>query len=190
MEGALRKFQMIILRLLTVIVLGTFGTASFADYMAGEEAYKSGDYQKAYEIWLPAANDGDPASQTRVGGLFDYGEGVPEDDVEAVKWYRLAADQGYADAQALLGEMYHLGEGVAIDKAEAMNLYNLAIEQDNEYALFNLGMLYEAQARYEEAESLLKRYLAISEGNLGPDHLDIGFILIIWLLCPNLKDAT
>jgi len=40
-----------------------------------------------------------------------YGS-VPQDDVEAAKWYRLAAEQGYAPAQANLGVMYRNGEGV------------------------------------------------------------------------------
>ena len=31
------------------------------------------------------------------------GEGVPEDDTEAARWFGLAADQGLADAQAILG---------------------------------------------------------------------------------------
>ena len=31
--------------------------------------------------------------------VWNNGRGVPKDDVQAVKWYRLAADQGNADAQ-------------------------------------------------------------------------------------------
>ena len=40
------------------------------------------------------------------------GRGVPEDDAEAARWYRLAADQGHAIAQHILGIMYAHGEGV------------------------------------------------------------------------------
>ena len=39
---------------------------------------------------------------------------VPEDDFEAVRWYRLAAEQGYADAQF---NKYDNGEGVPKDDA-------------------------------------------------------------------------
>ncbi len=35
--------------------------------------------------------------------MYDNGEGIPEDDAEAVKWYRKAADQGLANAQTILG---------------------------------------------------------------------------------------
>ena len=34
------------------------------------------------------------------------GEGVPENDKTAVKWYTLAAEQGISDAQYNLGVMY------------------------------------------------------------------------------------
>ena len=41
--------------------------------------------------------------------MYDRGEGVPENDAEAVKWYRKAAEQGLADAQHNLGMMYDKG---------------------------------------------------------------------------------
>jgi len=40
------------------------------------------------------------------------GWGVPEDDKQAVKWYRLAAEQGVPTAQTNLVIMYGKGEGV------------------------------------------------------------------------------
>ena len=35
--------------------------------------------------------------------MYDNDHGVPEDDKEALKWYRLAAEQGHAKAQYNLG---------------------------------------------------------------------------------------
>ena len=52
--------------------------------------------------------------------MYDNGEGVPQDDAEAVRWYRLAADQGDARAQVILGGMYDNGRGVPQDDAEAV----------------------------------------------------------------------
>jgi TPR repeat protein len=43
--------------------------------------------------------------------MYAKGEGVPKNDVLAVKWYRLAAEQDNANAQANLGSMY--GNGLA-----------------------------------------------------------------------------
>lgn len=41
-----------------------------------------------------AAEQGDAIAQFTVGGKYELGRGVPEDDAEAVKWYRLAGEQG------------------------------------------------------------------------------------------------
>ena len=59
---------------------------------------------------------------------------MPEDDREAVKWFRKAAEQGDASAQYNLGVMYANGEGVPEDYVKAYawqppNPVNLAAAQ-------------------------------------------------------------
>jgi hypothetical protein len=66
--------------------------------------------------------------------MYVNGEGVTQDDAEAVRWYRAAADQGFAEAQASLGFMYVNGKGVAQDYAEAMRWFRLAADQGHAYA--------------------------------------------------------
>ena len=61
--------------------------------------------------------------------MLDIGRGVPEDNDEAVRWYRKAAEQDTARAQYLLGTMYESGEGVHEDEAEALKWYHKAAEQ-------------------------------------------------------------
>ena len=51
---------------------------------------------------------------------------MPEDDAEAVRWYRMAAEQGDAGAQYMLGVMYGKGEGVPQDPVFAHMWFNLA----------------------------------------------------------------
>ena len=75
--------------------------------------------------------------------MYANGEGVPEDDAEAVRWYRLAADQGHAYAQHNLGWMYDNGEGVVEDDAEAVRWYRLAADQGHADAQHNLGWMYD-----------------------------------------------
>ena len=58
--------------------------------------------------------------------LYAGGRGVPQDDAEAVRWYRLAADQGYAIAQLHLGASYAIGEGVRQDNIAAYMWFSLA----------------------------------------------------------------
>jgi TPR repeat protein len=66
--------------------------------------------------------------------MYDNGRGVPEDDVEAVRWYRLAPDQGDAGAQHNLGVMYRDGVGVPEDMVLAYMWWNLSAAQGHEGA--------------------------------------------------------
>ena len=54
-------------------------------------------------------------AQFNLGLMYDNGDGVPEDNREAVKWWTLAAEQGYVNAQNALGWMYRMGAGVPND---------------------------------------------------------------------------
>ena len=60
--------------------------------------------------------------------MYAKGKGVPEDDREAVKWYRKAAEQGHAWAQMRLSSMYASGEGVHQDYKEAAKWLRKAAE--------------------------------------------------------------
>ena len=66
------------------------------------------------------AEAGHAESQFNLGDAYATGREVPQDDAEAVRWYRLVADQGDADAQTNLGIMYGSGQGVRQDNAEAL----------------------------------------------------------------------
>ena len=59
-----------------------------------------------YEATRHAAEQGDADAQFNLGVAYATGRGVPQDDAETVRWYRLAAEQGNASAQANLGFMY------------------------------------------------------------------------------------
>jgi TPR repeat protein len=58
--------------------------------------------------------------------MYEYGQGVPQDYAEAVKWFRKAADQGYASALSNLGRMYTWRRGVPQDYVVAHMWFDLA----------------------------------------------------------------
>jgi len=108
-----------------------------------DAAYKRGDYATALRLLRPLAELLDLAqAQSNLGVMYDEGHGVPQDDAEAVKWYRLAAEQGYADAQLNLGAKYAVGKAVPQDYAEAVKWFRLAAEQGYANAQHNLGVMY------------------------------------------------
>ena len=106
------------------------------------------------------AEQGDASAQYSLGARYDFGEGVPEHDAEAVKWYRLAAEQGHAEAQYNLGIMYANGEGVPQDDTEAMKWFRLAAEQGDAEAMKWLRLAAEqgdAEAQYKPGGHVCQR---------------------------------
>ena len=77
------------------------------------------------------AEQGDAEAQYRLGFMYAEGRGVPQDDAEAVRWYRLAADQGDARAMSNLGGMYAGGRGVVQDYVQAHMWRNVAASRQN-----------------------------------------------------------
>ena len=82
---------------------------------------ESNSEQPALDAELRAkAEQGDASAQYNLGVRYATGRGVPQDDAEAVRRYRLAADQGDANAQFRLGQRYGTGLGVPHNDAEAV----------------------------------------------------------------------
>ena len=99
-------------------------------------------YGQNFDETKRLAEQGDAEAQRELGGMYFYGEGIPEDHTEGVKWWRLAAVQGDALAQRELGSSFKDGEGVFEDDAEAVKWYRLAAEQGDALAQRKLGVMY------------------------------------------------
>ncbi|HKB40385.1 MAG TPA: hypothetical protein VKD72_28405, partial [Gemmataceae bacterium] len=60
---------------------------------------------KRLETWQIAADEGLPAAQVLLASCYEDGVGVGRDDVEALRWHRLAAEQGLPYGQFSYGWM-------------------------------------------------------------------------------------
>ncbi|MGN0866759.1 MAG: tetratricopeptide repeat protein [Oligosphaeraceae bacterium] len=122
------------------------------------------------------AQQGDPAAQYELGECYALGKGVPQDDKEAAKWYRLAVVQGHAGAlqaildiaefqklqekaqqgdpkaQCELGNCYMHGKGVPHDQQEAVKWFRLAVEKGHAGAQQAISHIAEFQKLQEKAQ--------------------------------------
>ena len=71
------------------------------------------------KLYRLAADQRFAPAVTHLAGMYQKGQGVPQDDVEAVKLYRRAADQGNSFAQNNLGVMYATGRALTQDNFQA-----------------------------------------------------------------------
>lgn len=139
----------------------------WASLEEGYKAYQAKNYTAAFKAFLPLAKKGDPAAQFNLAKLYRMGQGVAQDDKEAVKWYRRAAEQDFEWAQGSLGVMYERGRGVPQDYQEAVKWYRRAADNDLATAQAGLGLMYElgrgVPQDYQEAIKWYRR--AADQGN-------------------------
>jgi uncharacterized protein len=112
------------------------------EFQDAKEAYKKKDYEMAYKLFLPLAEQGNAEAQNKLSFLYSVGKGAPHDTAEALKWNRLSAEQGYISAQIDLAVNYTVGIYVPVDHKKAEKWWRLAAEQGDAMAQYNLGEVY------------------------------------------------
>jgi hypothetical protein len=84
------------------------------------------DYEKARKYHLQAATGGERRSMMDLGTIHENGLGVPEDLIEAARWYEWSAKYGFGPAQHNFATMLETGEAGRTDVVEAYMWYELA----------------------------------------------------------------
>src|SRR5205085_4816720 len=107
-----------------------------------------GAYQRGY--FLTAFHEAtknvdqrqDPKAMTLLGELYANGLGVPNNDVEAARWYSLAAERGDREAMFALAMFRIGGRGGAANREQATKLLTSAADLGHPAANYDLGLLY------------------------------------------------
>ncbi len=105
-------------------------------------AYRQRDYTTALRLLQPLAQKGDPFAQYTLGFMYAFGQGIRQNNDEALNWYRKAADSDYAAAQYQLGLAYANGKGVPKNDTVAATWYRKAANHNFMPAEFLLGVAY------------------------------------------------
>ncbi len=115
---------------------------AWAGWNEVDAALQRGDYATFIRELRSLTEQGDADAQFNLGLMYANGQRVPQDDAEALKWFRKAAAQDLAEAQNSLGVVYANGQGVPQDYAQALMWFNLAASrfppgEDRDKALMN-----------------------------------------------------
>lgn len=163
-------------------------------YYAGDGGPK--DYAKAAHLLRPVAEMEDAqirsvfpespeafdlpkSAQTLLASIyFIGGEGVPKDDAEAARWYRMAAERGDADAQRNLAQLFKDGVGVAQDYSIAADWCRRSAEQGHSVGQAMLGeMYYVGQGVSQDYSEALKWFTAAAEQGQVQAQTKLGLML-------------
>ncbi len=162
------------------------------------------DNTKALELLRKSANQGYAETQAQLGYLYEKGKcGLPQNYLEAIKWYQKAAERGNVLAQKVLARIYEEGQGVNIDNAKAIEWYQKAAKSGDSDAqkyyerakMANARLSHQpflmlvAEGEQDMAEALLKQTPALA--HTPPDVTDLsgrsfkgitGFQYAVWAL--------
>ena len=133
----------------TLFLVPAHGSAQDSQSVSCADVYS----RSPLEDLTRCVEQGHAGAQSALGLKYASGAGVPEDDVEAVRWYRLAAEQGHAGAQWLLGSMYGRGDGVPADNVLAYMWFYLSADQGNGSALEDMDLIEQRMTPEQIAEA-------------------------------------
>jgi uncharacterized protein len=114
-------------------------SSSNSNYQRGASEYNAGSFVEAVNSFRAAAEQGHAESQYILSTMYEAGKGVPQDDMQAALWERLAADQGHVIAQANVSFRCYS----ANDFAAAFEWCQRAADADLAWAQYNLGLMYQ-----------------------------------------------
>ncbi|WP_181702174.1 tetratricopeptide repeat protein [Chthonobacter albigriseus] len=108
--------------------------AAYASGAGGED-----DVEKAFALFLRAANAGSINAEIRVANAYLNGVGTARDPVAAYEWYVRAAEAGSRDAMVDLARMYASGAGSSIDAEQSFVWFYRAAEAGSVEAMQEVG---------------------------------------------------
>jgi len=128
-------------------------------------------------VGLPSGAGKQLAAEVRRGINYLTGDGVGQDDAEALKHFKPAAEQRNVYAETLLAGMYENGNGVAQDYKEAVKWYRLAALQGYAEAQLGLGGMYlKGQAVPQDDAEALRWFQSAAEQGHDPSQAMLGAI--------------
>ncbi len=107
-----------------------------------QKYYEAGEYKKARELYLKAANAGDSNAMNMLGIMYRDGQGCVKNPNRAYGWFKKAYEAGNANGICNYGYCYYTGIYVSVDDMEAVRLFKEAAAAGDALAYGLLGECY------------------------------------------------
>jgi hypothetical protein len=139
-----------------------------------DKAYYNKEYDTAFDLYKPIAEQGNAEAQYRLGWMYLYGLGTMQSYPDAIDWLTKGANQGDPEASHKVAEMYDFGYGVEKNKMLSYMWYAICKRQLDDLEqkpttynpVVDMNIMREVLLP-EEVEQATK--LAASWKRLGPD---------------------
>lgn len=142
---------------------------AFSEYkMSVAHQVKNGpvaqDFNESVKWLQLSASHGYPEAQSILGTRYNSGfYGVPQDQAQACKYWKLGADQGCSIGQVMLAGAYEKGHGIERNLQESFRYYKLAADSTQQVdGQFKTGEMYFSGIGVTKDQKLGFRYLKLS----------------------------
>ena len=149
---------------------------SYTDQTLVEEE----EYASTFDEYMAYAKKNDPDAQYNLGYMYETGDGVDQDLLQAKKWYEKAAKQDQPDAQYALAALYYYDNGVIKQNyAEAKKWFEKAAYNGDDYAMNLLGYMYEqGHGTKQDYDEALRWYLKAADKNNVYAQRNLGLLYL------------
>jgi uncharacterized protein len=133
-----------------------------AEVHQGRKSASPADQKLAAHYFRLAADKGNVAAAYKLGEIYENGEGLAPDPVQAFSWYMKAAARNDRHGQLKVGWCYQTGIAVAADSAIAAIWYRAAAENGNIWGYHMLAFMLADGEGMEKDVALARRYFELS----------------------------
>ena len=159
-------------------------------FREGVEAYDRGDFETAFKIWLPLAQQSDLAAMRNVALLLREGKGTARDPVRALWFYEDAGAKGFALAQVNAAFMHLEGDGVPKNLEAAAFWFHAGARAGSPIAQYNLAVMYERGTGVEKDMPKALGWYALAARSGSTPALDRLALLVPALEGPKAPERT
>lgn len=141
------------------------GDASYIVILADMYSFglgKKNDFEKAFELYLKAAELGNLEAMCDLGYMYLVGQGVSENKELSAYWYKKSADLGYVHSMRDIGQNYLNGYGVEKSVSMAMQYFALASAHNYSHGTTDLAYCYLNELGEEQDLEKVKNLLRLA----------------------------
>jgi TPR repeat protein len=147
----------------------------------GSYYYSESEYEKAFELWKLAADNGYIHAMKNVAFAYIKRIGVKQNFMKAIKYCQMGIDQKCFHCMLFLGKIYHKGDDTVLNCYAAEKYYKMAIDNGNLDAIKFLIQLYNETEIKNNKEPIIQYLLKIGRVDeliniYNFDNEDIKFI--------------
>lgn len=137
--------------------------SNFNQVMTGKVTGDTSQTEHIFQRYQQAAEQGQAQAQYHLALMYQKGQLVPQDDAQAIHWFRKAAEQGVVAAQHQLGLLYKRDIGNPIPDAQAdclaIQWFHSAAEQSHADAQYHLGLMYKVGRGVSRSHTIARYWL-------------------------------